>query len=410
MAPLVVAWGAVQGGRVAGKQEERSIDPVKFVAGVPVLNYDQAFKGAATEDAASQEEEWVVVTKVGTSDEDIEGLCKFLKGGCTFQGHPGKGGVPFFSFHGTEKELEAVIEKAGKNLVEFAEPDMPAYAVPEIKGDELSVAAASWGLDRIGSSSKSGSGVHVYVLDTGIRHSHTDFEGRAIPTIDLSTWSVCNGNTNCARDANGHGTHCAGTVAGNKYGVAPQATLHSAKVLGDDGSGSFSWTTTALDWISSNGISPRVASMSLGGPGVVGSIKTSIDSAVSSGVTVVVAAGNENMDACRVSPAYVPAAITVGSIDQFDRRSTFSNYGRCVNIWAPGSDIVSASHRSNSGSVSLSGTSMACPHVSGGAALLLQSSRGWNSVAVLNSMLNSGEWGSISGLRSGDTNLLLKVR
>merc|ERR1719199_2459089 len=169
----------------------------------------------------------------------------------------------------------------------------------------------------------------------------------------------------CAGDAQGHGTHCAGTAAGETYGVAPAAKVKSVKVLSDQGSGSWSWSYYALDWLAQNPTRPAIASMSLGGSGTQQAMRDAVNAAVNSGVVVVVAGGNSNGDACRFSPAFVPSAITVGSTTSTDARSSFSNYGSCTNIWAPGSDVVSADHRSDTGTRSLSGTSMACPHVSG---------------------------------------------
>merc|ERR1719454_2515895 len=165
--------------------------------------------------------------------------------------------------------------------------------------------------------------------------------------------------------------HCAGTAGGSTYGVAPSAQVRSVKVLSDQGSGSWSWSYSALDWLATGGVRPAVASMSLGGSGTQQAMKDAVDAAVASGVTVVVAAGNDNSDACGFSPAYVPSAITVGSTDSRDYRSSFSNYGRCVDIWGPGSSVLSAGHTSDTATATYSGTSMACPHVSGGAALVL---------------------------------------
>merc|ERR1719512_531948 len=279
--------------------------------------------------------------------------------------------------------------------------------MPHVEGER------SWGLTRVGvpEADKTGKGVHVYVCDTGIRTSHEDFGGRAIPALDMSSGSLkeCNGVPSCAGDAQGHGTHCAGTVGGRTFGVAPQALLHNVKVLSDSGSGDWSWSYSALDWLATTGERPAVASMSLGGPGSQNGMKVAVDTAVDSGVTVVVAGGNDNSDACGFSPAFVPSAITVGSTTSTDRRSSFSNYGRCTNIWAPGSDVKSASHRSDSGTATLSGTSMACPHVSGGAALVLQASPSKSSSAVLSELLDRAVRNAISDLRSGDTNALLYV-
>merc|ERR1712087_926054 len=175
------------------------------------------------------------------------------------------------------------------------------------------------------------------------------------------------------------------------------------------GSGSWSWSYGALDWLATNPTRPAVASMSLGGSGTQQAMADAVDAAVNSGVVVVVAGGNSNSDACRFSPAFVPSAITVGSTTSRDARSSFSNYGSCTNIWAPGSSVVSASHTSDTGSRSLSGTSMACPHVSGAAALVLEADPSKKSSAVLQELLSTAALNVITGLRSGDTNALLYV-
>merc|ERR1719203_1503346 len=214
---------------------------------------------------------------------------------------------------------------------------------------------------------------------------------------------------NCAEDREGHGTHCAGTAAGESYGVAPSAAVKSIKVLDDDGSGSFSWMYYALDWLAINPTRPAVASMSLGAAGALQAMADAVDAAVDEGVTVVVAAGNSNNDACRFTPAFVPSTITVGSTTSLDARSHFSNYGYCTNIWAPGSSVVSASHTSDTGSISFSGTSMACPHVSGAAALVLEADPLKKASAVLEELLASAALNVLTGLRSVDTNALLYV-
>merc|ERR1719433_1596269 len=200
-----------------------------------------------------------------------------------------------------------------------------------------------------------------------------------------------------------------GTAAGETVGVAPGASVKSIKVLGDNGSGSWSWSYGALDWLATNQDRPAVGSMSLGGSGTQQSMKDSVDAAVNAGVTIVVAGGNSNTDSCQFSPAFVPSAITVGSTTSLDARSSFSNYGSCTDIWAPGSSVVSASHTSDTGSRSLSGTSMACPHVSGGAALVLEANPSMKASAVLQQMLSDAYLNAISGLRAGDTNALLCV-
>merc|ERR1712087_324346 len=207
----------------------------------------------------------------------------------------------------------------------------------------------------------------------------------------------CNGDMSCAGDMQGHGTHCAGTAAGVSYGVAPSAAVKSVKVLSDSGSGSWSWSYYALDWLASNPTRPAVASMSLGGSGTQQAMADAVEAAVNSGVVVVVAGGNSNSDACRFSPAFVPSAITVGSTTSTDTRSSFSNYGSCTNIWAPGSNVVSADHRSDIGTRSLSGTSMACPHVSGAAAIILDADPSMKPSAVLDQMLGTAYQNVLSG-------------
>merc|ERR1719195_243610 len=213
----------------------------------------------------------------------------------------------------------------------------------------------------------------------------------------------------CAGDRQGHGTHCAGTAAGATHGVAPSAAIKSIKVLADDGFGSWSWSYYALDWLATNPTRPAVASMSLGGSGTQQAMRDAVDAAVNAGVTVVVAGGNSNGDSCRFSPAFVPNAITVGSTTSWDSRSSFSNYGSCTNIWAPGSSVLSAGHASDTASRTLSGTSMACPHVSGAAALVLEADPSKKSSAVLQELLDTAAWDEIYGLNHGDTNALLYV-
>jgi len=410
---LAVLLTGSEGARIAKKRAGFRGGPVKFIAGVPVLNYHQAYEGESSLGASDSEMagEWVVVVKAGTTDAQMQRLCETAPNGCNLVGHP-EGGVPFLEMRGTESELESLVQSAG-GVIDFIEPDATVHMIPEIESD---VEAATWGLTRIGADSRkrTGAGTTIFVLDTGVRSSHNDFGGRAASALDMSSGSLreCNGDANCAGDSQGHGTHCAGTAGGRSYGVAPGAAVRSVKVLSDQGSGQWSWSYDALDWLAAGrgrSVRPAVASMSLGGPGTQQAMKSAVDAAVNSGVVVVVAGGNDNSDACGFSPAFVPSAITVGSTTSTDSRSSFSNYGRCTDIWAPGSSVKSASHRSDSGSATLSGTSMACPHVSGGAALVLQASPSKSSSAVVAELLDNSIRNAISGLRSGDTNALLYV-
>jgi len=398
-----LAAAVAQGARV---DRQRKNARSKFVAGVPILNYHLAYDGHQTlAQTENMKQDWTVVVNAGVSDEQVAALCELSV--CKAVGHPSKGGVPFFEVSCTESELDKLMQQA-RGVAKYVEPDSKVEAVPEI---EAQAQAATWGLNRIGADQRpsEGAGATVFVLDTGIRTTHNDFTGRASPGADVSSGSLveCNGNLDCAADNQGHGTHCAGSAGGNTYGVAPSAQLRSIKVLSDQGSGSWSWSFSALDWLATSSVRPAVASMSLGGSGQVSAMKDAVDAAVGAGVTVVVAAGNDNSDACGFSPAYVPSAVTVGSTDSTDARSYFSNYGTCVDIWGPGSSVLSAGHTSDSATATFSGTSMACPHVSGGAALVLGRDASKNPSAVLAELLADAWYDAISGLRTGDTNALL---
>jgi len=377
---------------------------------VPLLNYDLAYGGRAAQ--KHEKEHWVVVAKPGISSAKLEELCASVKG-CEAVGHPSEGGIPYFEIHSTEQELEQVLALAPGQM-EFVEPDGMFYLDPE-ESVEAVTPSGSWGLGRVGVPAgfgSGGSGTHIYVLDTGIRWTHQDFGGRASAAIDATSGqlTVCStGDASCGGDVQGHGTHCAGTAGGSQYGVAPAASLYSGKVLSDRGSGSWGWSYSALDWLAMDAQRPAISSMSLGGSGTQSAMARAVDGAVNAGVTVVVAAGNSNRDACTFSPAFVPSAVTVGSSDSRDRRSSFSNFGSCVEIWAPGSRITSAGVRSDSASATFDGTSMACPHVSGGAALVLNANPSTSPAAVLQELVDRAEKDALSGLRNGDVNVLLNV-
>merc|ERR1719245_175007 len=354
----------------------------------------------------------MILFRAGTTESAMRSICQ---GRCSLMGHPDKGGTAFVKVHGSEQKLEDLI-RLSPDSVELVEPDSMDYLIPELEvdaSDDVAAATASWGLESIGVPQRpsTGQGVHIYVQDTGIRGSHDDFGGRVTPTIDLTSNALVErgGAADCAGDRQGHGTHCAGTAAGNTYGVASGANLHAVKTLSDQGSGARSWQISAIDWIASRSEKPAVISMSLGGRGSDPMYTTSIGAATENGVTVVVAAGNSNSDSCNFSPAFVATAITVGATQSNNRRAGYSNYGPCNNIMAPGSAIVSASASSDTGSTAKSGTSMACPHVSGAAALLLEGNAGLTRDEILASMASSARVGFIAGLRPSDPDLFLWV-
>ena len=267
------------------------------------------------------------------------------------------------------------------NAVELVleDPDVLLVEYDSIVSTRIDQINPIWNLDRIDQSSMilngrydtgdlSGKGVHLYILDTGIASRHQEFVGR------LGQGKSFVRNDPSWEDCNGHGTHCASTAAGTRWGVAKGATVHGVRVLNCEGSGAWSSIIGGLDWVI--GDSKRwpltsVASMSLGGD-FSSVLNRAVESAVQQGLFVTVAAGNENKDACATSPASEPMAVTVGSTAKGDIRSSFSNFGRCVDIYAPGSFIKAADYQSSTGSAILSGTSMATPHIAGTAALMIE--------------------------------------
>ena len=248
----------------------------------------------------------------------------------------------------------------------------------------------TWGLDRIDQTALplsksytygSASGVTAYVLDTGIRTSAKEFGGRARAGFDAITR---NGG---AEDCNGHGTHVAGTIGGATYGVAKDVKLVAVRVLDCQGSGSYSAIIAGIDWVTRNATKPAVANMSLGGT-TSKTLDDAVKKSIASGVTYALAAGNDDKDACRQSPARQPDAITVAATDNTDTRATFSNYGTCVDIFAPGVKIVSASSSSDTATKTMSGTSMASPHVAGAAALVLGADPGLTPAQVRDALVS----------------------
>jgi subtilisin family serine protease len=271
----------------------------------------------------------------------------------------------------------------------------------------------TWGLDRIDQRSRprshsykptnTGAKVHAYVIDTGIRLTHHQLVGRA-----ESGYDFVDGDTD-ASDCEGHGTHVAGTIGGTTYGVAKKVTLVSVRVLDCTGEGYLSDTVAGVEWVTDNAIRPAVANMSLGGD-YSSSLEYAIRQSIAHGITYVVAAGNEDESACTGSPSGVPAAITVGATDSKDRRAYFSNYGKCVDIFAPGVDVKSSVGDSDTATAVWSGTSMACPHVTGAVAMMLDTHPHYSPAQVRSLLVARSTKGKIKDKGSKSPNRLLYIK
>ncbi|MFA2962551.1 S8 family peptidase [Acinetobacter pittii] len=344
----------------------------------------------------------VILNKdVGSSNEFAQGIAK-QHGGKVLQTYDAV--LKGFAIYLPDVAGTAFVEAMKKN------PKVVSVENDTImKIDATTQSNPDWGLDRIDQRNlpldsaysylQTGSGTTAYIVDTGILSTHQQFSGRVLSGYT----AISDGNG--TNDCHGHGTHVAGTVGGSTYGVAKNVSLVPIRILGCDGSGASSNVIAGLDWILKNGKKPAVVNMSLGGEANA-SLDSAVENLFNNSYVMVVAAGNSNTDACSSSPARVSKAITVAATDSTDTRASYSNYGSCVDIFAPGSQINSSWIGSNTATKVLNGTSMATPHVVGVVAEMLQSTPTATPQTISNNLLNQASNNVVKN-PSGSPNRLL---
>ncbi|RSN62994.1 peptidase S8 [Amycolatopsis sp. WAC 04182] len=371
---------------------------VTVLAGVtPAQAAEGAIVGAGAEGTIA--DSYIVVLKDGSTADKPSLASKF--GGAI--GRQYTQGVSGFSVALGERQAKRL---AADPAVAFVEQNKV------LRAEATQTNPPSWGLDRIDQRNlpldnkytypATASNVNVYVLDTGIRATHSDFGGRVKQGYDF-----VDNDTN-ADDGYGHGTHVAGTIAGAKYGVAKGASLYPVRVLGSDGSGTTAGVISGVDWITKNAKKPAVANASLGG-GASTALDTAVRNSIKAGITWTIAAGNSNVNAANTSPARVTEALTVAAADRTDRRASFSNYGSVVDLFAPGVSITSAWKDNDTATYTGNGTSFAAPHVAGAAALYLSSHTGATAAQVAQALISASTPGKVTNPGTGSPNRTLYV-
>ena len=357
----------------------------------------------AAEQAAAIHESYIVVFDDSVSQEAIETAIARL------------GREPGFAVQFRyEAALKGFSARLPVRALEVARnlPGVAYIEADQVISLDTTQSNATWGLDRIDQRSlplngtftynATGAGVTAYIIDTGIRISHNEFGGRA----QVGTDTIGDGQN--GNDCHGHGTHVAGTVGGSTYGVAKSVSLLAVRVLNCSGSGSTSGVIAGVDWVTSHhqAGAPAVANMSLGGSRS-NSLDNAVKNSIADGVTYALAAGNEGINACNRSPARVAEGITVGATDSTDTRPSWSNFGSCLDLFAPGVSITSAWNSSNTATNTISGTSMATPHVAGVAALYLQNNPSASPATVRNALVNNATSGVVKNPGRNSPNRLL---
>lgn len=294
-----------------------------------------------------------------------------------------------------------------------ADPSVASVEQNQVFTADATQTSAPWGLDRSDQASlplsgtytypdTAGSGVTAYVIDTGVRITHSQISGRATNGYDAVD------GDNVAQDGNGHGTHVATTIAGSTYGIAKQAKIVAVRVLNNAGSGTTAGVVAGIDWVTANHSGPSVANMSLGG-GASTALDTAVANSIASGVTYAVAAGNSSANASSYSPARVASAITVGATTNTDAKASYSNFGATLDIFAPGSSITAGWYTSDTATNTISGTSMATPHVAGAAAVYLAGHTSATPAQVASALTAGAVTGKVTSAGTGSPNRLLQI-
>lgn len=381
--------------RASSDMSSSRLDAEMLLDRIPLYNYHLQAKHPANETQT-----WMVGFAEGADNANLHDFCRALDSTiaqCIFEGHPDQGGAPMVMLNCSASSLATMMQETGFiSALKYVEPDVVMNTVDLLQSiprnystEDMPSNLNAFGMDNMDDKSMEalqmgGAGVHVYVLDTGVDDQHPEFQGRVVPTLEVSSSEIrpCkDSSTQCAVDRNGHGTFCAAIIGGSKFGVAKNVTIHSVKVLQDHGAGQLSWLVEALDWIVAFGQRPAVISVGIAAVGSMHGVDAQINAAAAAGIPVVVAAGSANSDACQYSPAHASGAITV-TVTEYDGQLSNANFGPCIDTSAPGNGVLSA--LPNLKVAVESGTSYAAARVAGDEALRLAVTRSQNTTSPFN--------------------------